>query len=474
MKKLTLYLFIVLMFASFVSSADTFTVNYIPVKTSISHDETAYFKVIITNADTVQGEYLIKFPNSDWIGMTEPLDDYRFFLDSGKSKTLNISLMPKSHVPLGPHSVPLVISDAKTGSYSTVNLPLQLLSDTKKEYLPSVRFDPEMKYDNDPRQPISIKLNIDNLNYRDIKELKINVKSAFFSEERVITIPPQEYKEETFVFDIDPYHEPATDTVRITLSTYAENKTYKWEKTVEYRITSYNEVLKTVNINESFMRHVVFIDVYNDGNTGTIYTVSHATSFWKYLFTQEVPESSYMKTEQDRFLVWEVHLEPKESATIAIYTDYRVLALLAFILLIGIFGYYAFRPSLVVKKEVSNIGTSEGGISDIKIILYIKNRSRNIVGDLAILEKIPHIADIGNDFQVGTIKPSKVLLNPKKGTLVKWELQSLESGEERIITYRIKSKLSILGGITLPPTTVRYNKAGRQFKVRSNRLILEI
>ena len=82
--------------------------------------------------------------------------------------------------------------------------------------------------------------------------------------------------------------------------------------------------------------------------------------------------------------------------------------------------------------------------------------------------QMPHM-DIKKEFAEGTLKPSRILQHHKKGLIVKWNIASLDAFEERIISYKIKSKLSILGTLTLPPMTVTCkDKQGKGLKVVSH------
>ena len=110
-----------------------------------------------------------------------------------------------------------------------------------------------------------------------------------------------------------------------------------------------------------------------------------------------------------------------------------------------------------------------------KIIIYIKNRSSEIINNIFVNDKVPSLAELIKESYLGTLEPTKILVHDKKGTIVKWELKSLEPFEERVITYKIKSKLNIIGGISLPPTKIRFDtKSGRERVIFSNRCELRI
>jgi len=58
----------------------------------------------------------------------------------------------------------------------------------------------------------------------------------------------------------------------------------------------------------------------------------------------------------------------------------------------------------------------------------------------------------------------------KKGTIVKWELEALEPFEERIISYVVKTKMTIVGGYNLPIAKIQFmGKNNTERVVKSNR-----
>ena len=139
----------------------------------------------------------------------------------------------------------------------------------------------------------------------------------------------------------------------------------------------------------------------------------------------------------------------------------------------GIILYYFMRSPVMLKKEAIVIGTKEEGISDIKVVLHIKNRSSNVFDKIVITDRLPHIAELSKESETGTINPTSVTRSEKKGVILKWELPGLERFEERIISYKIKSKLSILGGFTLPLAVIRfYDKKGRERMSKSRKVIV--
>jgi hypothetical protein len=56
---------------------------------------------------------------------------------------------------------------------------------------------------------------------------------------------------------------------------------------------------------------------------------------------------------------------------------------------------------------------------------------------------------------------------------VKWELEALEPLEERIITYKLKTKIIIVGGLTLPRARIKFKTKDAERTVKSNKTKIE-
>jgi hypothetical protein len=170
---------------------------------------------------------------------------------------------------------------------------------------------------------------------------------------------------------------------------------------------------------------------------------------------------------------WDIILSPEETATIIVIENYRVLPILGLIILLIILGYYQFRSPIVLKKQTIVTGQDEEGISEMKIRIFVKNRSKQPFYNVRLLDRAPSIAQVHVANGLGILEPSKIVHTERKGTIIKWDFESLESYEERIVTYAIKARLKIIGTLGLPSVKVKFeNVKGRQKTTESGRAII--
>lgn len=83
---------------------------------------------------------------------------------------------------------------------------------------------------------------------------------------------------------------------------------------------------------------------------------------------------------------------------------------------------------------------------------------------------MPRIAELLKEHEVGTLAPNKVIRHDRKGTIIKYEVGDILPKEERVISYKVKSSLSILGGVSLPEAVARFVTAtGKERTSSSNK-----
>lgn len=219
------------------------------------------------------------------------------------------------------------------------------------------------------------------------------------------------------------------------------------------------------------LKKVKEISVTNTGNAEHEETITSETTFLRSLFSTTKPRAEVIKEGDKRFFSWTLSIAPQQTEVLSIMLNFRplfaVLALLAIV--IGL--YYYLRSPVLIKKSYADVSMKHGGVSNFSIVLNLKNRGNKALSDIKIIDKVPSMLEVEKKFKVGSIHPTKIIDHGKKGTVVRWEIDSLEPGEERIINYSINSKLSILGMFKIPAAIVRYKtEDGKKARTRSNAL----
>ncbi len=458
------------------SASSNFKVIANNTYTDIFQDEAAIFNFTIYNNLDSNQRFFIKFGSEvDWIIDTVPAEDYYPMVYGEGSRVVTVSIRPKVYMPVGRYRVGVTVQNTQTDELKTIDFDVLVKPLEWKKLLPSVQVILNMDNDIDPRMGTLINVELRNLNRLNLTNLKVTLGSKVINEERLVNMLGLDKKSVAFLVKLNSLQEPIKDTLTATASIVYENKSYSFDIAEQYKIISYADLIQNSAFEKSFLRKTEIISLKNDGNVRKDFEIVRKQPFLRKLFISTTPKAGLLKTEEGSFYYWKIPLDPQESTTIQVREGYRSIVALVVLALIAIILYYIMRSPITVRKQVSQIGTSEGGISELKIILHLKSRTKKAIDGIIVLEKIPHIAEMGDEFQAGTIRPTKLINTRKKGTLIKWEIPNLEPYEERIITYKLKSRLSIIGGIVLLPCLVKFKTTnGKEVRTRSNRVTLEI
>ena len=133
------------------------------------------------------------------------------------------------------------------------------------------------------------------------------------------------------------------------------------------------------------------------------------------------------------------------------------------ILIIGLFIIIkkSIEKDVSLRKHVSFVKT-RGGEFALKVSIRIK--AKKFIERINIIDKLPPLVKLYERY--GTFTPDKVDLNNRR---LEWNIPTLNSGEERVFTYIIYSKIGIVGRFELPSAKVIYEKEGKVKETTSNR-----
>lgn len=451
---------VLLVVLSLVSIADS-DVGVTSIDNEITTIEQASFSLKITNnANQVQRYSIFSLQSGlGWNVDPYPLKDKIIELKPGASYTTTIkaNVIEKEKLNPGIYFVEITIQ-SDLGETYTKSLKIYLSPEKPIDYLPSIKATLDIDEKIDPREPVSIKLFLENKNPLDLTGLKIRIQSDIpeFTKEVDVELPPLEKK--TVEFSIMP--NPTQQPKEYMLFFIFENKG-EIVKVIDRKfeiITLLPEFEVNVTEEKSFLKVLRTIKVRNGGNVLNTQTVKLPLSFGEYFFTTSTGSKP---AEQGRALTWEITLGPDETKTMQALTNYRLLLYLAIVALILLGFYLYIKSPISVRKMATAIKSGDGALSEIKITLEVKNLSRKAIHDISVTDTVPGIADIEKSLELGTLKP-KEIKHTKNGTKVIWSLAELDAHEHRMITYKLKARLNILGTVSLPRATVQFKSKGKR------------
>jgi len=460
---------------SFVSALSEFSVDYEAVKDKVVYREPAEFYISIENNQDFNDNFKISFGiNPKWSTQIVPPKDSLLFIKSEETKKVRVLIMPVSEMPPSLYRILIVVKSFKTNLSEKIYIPIYLKSGKLAgEYPPTVTLNVNIPDKINPKETTKITIDLKNRNILNITDMKIKLSSILVNKETITTLGPLEEKTIIVTYSFDPLEPPKKDTV--TLNLYVDGNSIRTIEDIPIEIISYSDIIKKSEMKESFLKTEEKITYTNDGNVRKQKTLKIEIGFFKDIVTSTNPKTYVLKEDGKRYRALDVDLKPGAKTEIIVIKNFRLLVSIIIIAIVLWILYSIFRSDVVVRKNAVILGTKEGGITEMKVIMNVKNRTAKLVRNVAIIDNVPNIADIQKEFQIGTLKPTKIVTHEKKGNLIKWNVELFEKYEERIITYKVRSKLSILGKFKLPPAVIKYeNEKGKDVITHSNGVVLSI
>ncbi|MEM5829154.1 MAG: hypothetical protein QW040_01140 [Candidatus Aenigmatarchaeota archaeon] len=262
----------------------------------------------------------------------------------------------------------------------------------------------------------------------------------------------------THVLEIDKYQAPGIYTVEVLIKDKFGAVVSK--KKAQFNVATVNasENLKLLPITKTtkygLLVQTVEINVKNEGNVPTTsFHISEAIPIFMKSFFFPKREPIFEETKENRIVyTWLVpQLNPGQTYTITyeISTWNAVLIAIALIVIIVYSFLSIFSVSIEKRHRVLGPITKE---KEITIMLEVKNRSKNEIRDVLVRDFVPGIAKVIEKFD--TLRPT--LRKVANGTEVVWRIPSLAPGDERILTYRIKPIVDIIGVLKLPKAYLKF------------------
>ena len=455
-----------LIFFSVAVAANT-VVSSAPTKNEITPAEFASFSLTITNKEGQTQKYNLYSLQSGqgWNVDPFPLKDKVIELGPGESHTTSIRAKALQDLPPGIYFVQLTIQ-SDLGEIYTEELKIYLKAKDPLDYLPAIRVTTDMNEKINPKEPLAIKLFLENRNPLNLTDLKIRIETEIpeFQKEVFVELPPQGKKTVEFSIVPNPYTQPKEYTLFFVFESKGEAVKVIEQKIEVLSLLPPFEVTPTEE--RVYLKRFRTLTVKNTGNVDNTQIVKDPVSLWMLPIIRSEGKNEVI--DGQRYLTWEVKLGSSESVNIPIVINYRIFvyALLA-LLLFAVFYWYVQSPVSLTKTAVTTRG-DEGTLSEIKITLELRNHSKKPIKNVAVTDIVPSIANVDKSLELGTLKPQETKYS-KNGTKVIWSLAELDAHEHRLITYKIKAKLNILGTFSLPRAETEFErKKGQRRKAYSN------
>jgi len=445
------------------AQAFEFQVSVFPGERRIKLNETAVFEVELSHDSALEELFEVFSSDVTW----DVRSSQALRVPAGEKLRTNVTVRPLNLNP-GAYNLPVMFKRAGSSDTQRAIVYIEVESPFSGEanYLPAVRGVASIEREVDPRKGVVLKLSLENQNRRILDKVDVKVRSRIVNKDYTTGLGALEKKTLTFIAEIDPRTEPHADALQISIVVPENEKAYQFDVLpVQYEVVPYGSIVPRVDAQSEFLKTTERVTLVNEANRKLTHVYRVPAWFGKRWFIAANPSAVVESGD----LTWEVALEPSQKAELVIVYNYRPIF---WVLLIGgvlVAAYYVFRSPVSVQKRVKIVGTHEGGITELKVVVELINRSSKTVRQVKVLDLVPHLASVVEQFKDTVLAPSKITPHEHKGTLVRWDIDFMEAKEHRILVYRIRTKLSVLGGLSLPVTAAHFLYEGHERETVSNK-----
>ncbi len=407
--------------------------------------------IVINNQDKTDTFTLSLFP-TQFEKITASLDSFLLTLQSSEEKTVKLTFsVPIDADPQSTNFEIIAKSTSGENVSDTKNIILMVQRLTSV-YIPSITLD---KYSLNPGEEVKINVKVFNLeetlsgkNFLKITVRKgTNVVKTF--DESLDSIGAKSSIDISKSFVLDKYAAPGSYAVEVELRDSSSQ--LKHSKSDNFQVNTITQPpIEYTKKSSSYtvLFSSVSIKIKNEGNIDLPASVVTASlpKFAQTLFNPDV-EPTTTDTSGGRVVyMWSVpSLSPGGQYTIGYKIDiWRIWFTIG---LIGGVGYGAYR--WLSKPKIGKSVRHEGEITrgkEILVLLEVRNRALHEIKDVEIIDVVPQIARVVDRFD--TLRPKAKRVGG--GTELRWYMGSMRSGEERVVTYRIRPVVDVVGHLNLP------------------------
>lgn len=314
----------------------------------------------------------------------------------------------------------------------------------------------------EPRYPIPISMEIDK------QTLDVEMIARFVLRKAGRTV---EYKDKPFLvrqgthtynlnFSVNHLTEPGDYTYTVQVR-YLDTVVKERNSTIEM-LSYYNPEIYYTSVTSIFGQSV-YVNALNNGtenveNLTAVKPLSTMERLLTYYSDEGAQKSEYS-------ISWFAgDLVPGELKVYEYRVTFVPLLLLPFFVGIIAFLIYIWTRKVVVIKEITG-HMMEGGIMEVKVQIMVHNISRTPFFNFKIVEHLPPLVSA-----VAGIKALNGEVIVRGGQKkIKWHIDEIRQDEQVMITYKMKTKIEILGKVMIPPTYILFEKEnGKTFERKSN------
>ncbi len=457
-KTLVFTLLALLAFISSIAIAEDIKI-FSPESTVIIHaGETNEVNIPIKNEGNQRDTVYITIWPTQWVR----LEKYWVTVDPDETKKIPVFITPPEDAEEGTIVFSITTRSLNTNRTSTDSLFLTVKRKANL-FISEIKLDKESV---DPGQSLGIESVITNLHKTQSSRVYLTTKiltdgSTIKKFEETVDLNPKSVKIIKTFYDVNDLQEYGTYFVEVELKDNLNNLLDKERDNFE--INKKFKISKHETRDYGFFYTATAIEVTNTGNVpDSEYTVEESLpQITKYFFYPETEPDTEQEKENRIIYTWKIKdLDPGQTKIIRYKLRFINVFITFLTLTLLVILVYEYLSKPMLKKKFLGVLSGE---EELKITLHVKNRRGGTIKDVIVKDTVPPIAKVIRKFD--TRKPE---INVKSsGTELKWHIEKLKSGEEIVLTYKIKPLIDVIGKLKLPKSYLTYKG-----KVTRNRRVV--
>lgn len=427
-----------------------------PVDIRINTTETKFVELTITNNRGTKDSFSLSvWPSTTWSGITPNLEKDKFInMEPGANATTRLYFSVDSSADEIITTFLVTarsITDTDLATSGAVNV--RVIRKTAI-YVSDLKLD---KYVLGQGDCITITTTITNFGsesgpYR----LQSDVKSGSTLLERfddfIETIDSKSINEIENRYCFDKYTMAGTYTVETTLKT-GLNK-FVDARTTSLKINEEPNLVKTEKVSYSPFAKTKTITIKNEGNVieEDFYITETVSEFIsKFFYPEETPVISEVMERKVSYKWFIGSLAP--GAETQVRYEIRFFSIwfsgLMIVVVVFLAFSYVYRPK--ISKRANLVGALKRG-KEIPMMVEVKNSTIHEIKNVTVHDTVPTIAKLIERFD--TMKPE--VKKSDAGAELTWKIKSLQPLEERVLTYKIKPVVDVIGSLKTPSATMSF------------------
>lgn len=220
-------------------------------------------------------------------------------------------------------------------------------------------------------------------------------------------------------------------------------------------------------VSKGLLSRRIAIYAENSGNVIVGGTLVESIAWYEKFLMSASPAPNIIPASGGKLnLVWTYDVLKPGERTQSFSYSVSYLPLILGAILAGLVAFLAWQRIKLVSigKEVIKQRIAQD-VLEATLTLHVKNNTDKEMKSVIVTDYVPNLAKA---VEFGTAKP-KETRSDKLETALIWDLGELKGGEERVITYKLRTTVGVLGSIDLPAANVNFKDlAGKPGFVRSN------